>query len=199
MHMHKPAYFYFRFEIRHHRVPQPRFPILRGNSGDLQTFKVEISIFIFAKIFRTFWSKMAVLEGEIGEGVVQCWPPNELLILGIVTSVPLWWKLIKKCDHESEDRQTDTCRDKPHHTTTVLQPFLPGQPGWAGGRRELLDFMVEGEINKGRHTDHPAGRHSIPTNQCPPPPSPHIFMGWIPFLPPNKQCQSTEGSDKLDL
>jgi len=35
--------------------------------------------------------------------------------------------------------------------------------------------MVQGEINRGRHTDHPAGRHSIWTNQCPPPPSPHIF------------------------
>jgi len=23
--------------------------------------------------------------------------------------------------------------------TTVLQPFLPGPPGWAGARRELLD------------------------------------------------------------
>jgi len=27
------------------------------------------------------------------------------------------------------------------------------------------------KINRGRHTDQPAGRHSIWTNQCPPPPS----------------------------
>jgi len=53
--------------------------------------------------------------------------------------------------------------------------------------------MVQGKINRGRHTDHPAGRHSIRTNQCPPPPSP-IFTGRIPFLSPNQQCQSTEGS-----
>jgi len=33
-------------------------------------------------------------------------------------------------------------------------------------------FMVQGKINRGRHTDHSAGRHSIRTNQCPPPPSP---------------------------
>ena len=40
-------------------------------------------------------------------------------------------------------------------------------------QRELVDFMVQGKINRGRHTDHPAGRHSIRTNQCPqPPPSP---------------------------
>jgi len=62
-------------------------------------------------------------------------------------------------------------------TTTTPQPFygpFSGPPGWAGARRELLDFMVQGKINRGRHPDHPGGRHSIRTNQCPPPPSPHI-------------------------
>jgi len=37
--------------------------------------------------------------------------------------------------------------------------------------------MVQGQINTGRHTDHPAGRHSIWTNQCPPPPPPIFFYG----------------------
>jgi len=31
--------------------------------------------------------------------------------------------------------------------------------------------MVHGKINRDRHTDHPAGRHCIWTNQCPPAPS----------------------------
>jgi len=44
-----------------------------------------------------------------------------------------------------------------------------GPPGWASARRELLDFMVHGKINRGRHIDHLAGHHSIQTNQCPPP------------------------------
>jgi len=35
-----------------------------------------------------------------------------------------------------------------------------GPPGWAGTRRELLDFTVQGKINTGRHTDHPAGHHT---------------------------------------
>ena len=79
-------------------------------------------------------------------------------------------------------------------TTTILWPLNPGPPGWAGARRELLDFMVQGKINRGRHTDHPAGRYSIRTNmQCPPPPSP-IFAGRMPFLPPNQQCQRIEGN-----
>ena len=54
------------------------------------------------------------------------------------------------------------------------EPFS-GTTQVSGARRELLDFMVQGEINRGRHTDHVAGRHSIRTNQCPTPPSPHIF------------------------
>jgi len=78
-------------------------------------------------------------------------------------------------------------------TTTITTALFPGPPGWAGARTELLDFMVQGKINRGKHTDHPAGRHSIRTNQCPPPPSPFI-TDRMPFLPPNQQCQSTEGN-----
>jgi len=58
----------------------------------------------------------------------------------------------------------------PHHNHFTA--LFPGPPGWAAARRELLDFMVQGKINRGRHADHPAGRHSIWTNQCPHPPSP---------------------------
>ena len=47
-----------------------------------------------------------------------------------------------------------------HHTNTVFAALFLG---------ELLDFMVQGKINRGRHTDHPAGCHSIRTNQCAPP------------------------------
>jgi len=60
----------------------------------------------------------------------------------------------------------------PTHHNRFTALFL-GLPGWASARRELLDFMVQGKISRGRHTDYPAGRHSIRTNQCPPPPSPH--------------------------
>ena len=37
------------------------------------------------------------------------------------------------------------------NTNTTTQPFygpFPGPPGWAGTRRELLDFMVQGKINR---------------------------------------------------
>ena len=74
-----------------------------------------------------------------------------------------------------------------HHHHNCFTALFPGPPGWAGARRELLDFMVQGKINRGRCTDHLAGCHSIRTNQCPPPPSPHFFTDLIPFLLPNQQ------------
>jgi len=54
-----------------------------------------------------------------------------------------------------------------NHTTTILRPFYRDYPGETVPEEKLL-------INRGRHTDHPAGRHFIWTNQCPPPPSPFL-------------------------
>jgi len=52
-----------------------------------------------------------------------------------------------------------------HNRFTAI--FL-GLPGWSGARRNLLlDFMVQGKITWGRHTDNPAGCHSTQTNQRP--------------------------------
>ena len=77
-------------------------------------------------------------------------------------------------------------------TTTVLQPFFLGLPRWSGARRELLDFMVQGKINRGRHTDTLGTTPSrLTSGHLYHPP---FFTGWMPFLPPNQQCQSTEGN-----
>jgi len=70
----------------------------------------------------------------------------------------------------------------PHHSRFTA--LFPGPPGWAGAKRELLDFMVQGKINRGRHTDHLAGRHSIRTNQCLPPPSPIFLQAGSPSCRP---------------
>ena len=52
-----------------------------------------------------------------------------------------------------------------HHKR--FSALFPGPSGWAGARRELLDFMVQGNNRRRhRHTDHPTGHHSIRTNQC---------------------------------
>jgi len=84
--------------------------------------------------------------------------------------------------------------EPPHHNRFTA--FFPGPPRWASARRELLDFMVQGEIYRGRHTDHLAGRHSIRTNQCPPPPSPHIFYG-LDALPAAQPTVSKHWRDSL--
>jgi len=44
----------------------------------------------------------------------------------------------------------------------------------------LLDFTVQGKIDRGRHTDQPAGCHSIQTNKCQPPPSPIFLQARCP-------------------
>jgi len=89
----------------------------------------------------------------------------------------------------------------PPHTTTVLRHIFWDHPapGWASVRK-LLEFMVQGKINRGRHIDQPTGRHSTRTNQCPPPPSPHPLQAGCPSCRPTnsvkalKATQSTEGT-----
>jgi len=63
-------------------------------------------------------------------------------------------------------------------TTTVLRPFFPDHPGELVPEENFRTLWCKGRLTeaRGRHTDHPAGRHSIRTNQCPPPPSPHTFL-----------------------
>ena len=64
-----------------------------------------------------------------------------------------------------------------HHTThhNRFTALFPGPPEWAGARRKPLDFVLQVKINRGRHTDHAAGCHSIRTKQCPPPSSSMFF------------------------
>jgi len=64
------------------------------------------------------------------------------------------------------------------HTTT-RQPFygpFSGTTRVSRCQKRTLNFMVQRKINRGRHTDHPAGCHSIQTNQYPPSPSP---IDWV--------------------
>jgi len=83
----------------------PNFLYGAGISGDPRTLKAEIGIVMFAWIFRTFWPKMTVFDGKIGEWVVRCClPTNSFLLFGVVTSLPL----LAKIDQEMRTaRQTD--------------------------------------------------------------------------------------------
>jgi len=67
--------------------------------------------------------------------------------------------------------------------------LFPGSPKSAGARRELLDFMVqEAETPTIRLGATPSGVTSAYI------PHPPFFTDQMPFLPPNQQCQSTEGN-----
>ena len=77
--------------------------------------------------------------------------------------------------------------DSSLNTTTQRNRFtalFSGPPRWAGARRELLDFTVQGKINRGRHTDHLVGHYSIQTNQCPSPPSHFYRQDALPAAQP---------------
>jgi len=55
--------------------------------------------------------------------------------------------------------------------TLLFLSFFRDHPGEPVPEENFWTFMVQRKINTGRHTEHPTGRHSIRTNQCPPPPS----------------------------
>jgi len=71
----------------------------------------------------------------------------------------------------------------PHHNS--LQPFSGTiRVSWRHKRTSGL-YDASGKINRGRHADHPVGRHSIQINQCPPPPSPIFYRtGALPAAQP---------------
>jgi len=77
----------------------------------------------------------------------------------------------------------DVCLEnttRPHQNRfTVL---FPGPSGWAGARRELLDLWCKGRLTE---ADTLTIRLGV---------TPYFFTGWMPFLLPNQQCQSTEGN-----
>jgi len=85
----------------------------------------------------------------------------------------------------------------PHHNRFTA--LFVGPPGWAGARRELLDFMVQKKINRGRHTDHPAGRNSIRTNQFPPPPSPIFLKAGCPSCHPTNSVKALKATSAFGL
>ena len=115
--------------------------------------------------------------------------------------VSLWYLTIShslNCIHVTASVKTThtsfRCSGTHTHTrTTVLRPFLRDHLGEPVPEENFWTLWCKGRLTDA-DTDHPAGRHSIQTNQCSPPLSPHFFTGRMPFLPPNQQCQRTEGN-----
>jgi len=83
-----------------------------------------------------------------------------------------------------------------HYTTP--QPFYGPFSGntrvsWCQKRN-----LVQGKINRGRHSNHPAGRHSTRTNQCPPP-SPIFLQAGCPSYCPSNSVKALKATSAFGL
>jgi len=56
-----------------------------------------------------------------------------------------------------------------NHTPQLFYAPFFGTTRVSRCQKKTSGLMVPVKINRGRHTDNLAGRHSIRTNQCPPP------------------------------
>ena len=129
------------------------------------------------------------------------WPPREGHCWGVWPIVKHRMLLVDKTVSCAKNKWTD-----PSHLRVARCFFAQGRLGvaitglgWAGARRELLDFMVQGKINRGRHTDRPAGRHSIQINQCPPPPSPQFLQARCPSCCPTNSVKALKATSTFGL
>jgi len=91
-----------------------------------------------------------------------------------------------------------------HHKdgmTTTPQPFyspLSGTTQVSQCQKITSVFYGAGKINRGRHTDHLTGRHSIRTNQCPPPPSLHFLQAGCPSCRPTNSVKALKAMQTIN-
>ena len=81
-----------------------------------------------------------------------------------------------------------------HYTKNRFTALFRDHLGEPLPEEKLLDFMVQGKINRGRCTDHPAGRHSIRTNQSPPPPYPIFLEAGCPSCRPTNSVKALKAT-----
>ena len=97
---------------------------------------------------------------------------------------------ILKCVQKLTDTHTHT------HTHTRLKALFPGLSRWASTRKvEPIWILLKQETVSGSGISC-ARCKSAPCSRQITTPAPHhsVFTGQLPFLPPNQQRQSTEGT-----
>jgi len=85
------------------------------------------------------------------------------------------------------------------HAHTFNGPF-PGLPGWAGTRKvKPVWILLKQETVSGSGISWATYKFASRSRQITMPASHHskFSTGWMPFLPPNQQRQSTEGKSYL--
>jgi len=78
-------------------------------------------------------------------------------------------------------------------TTTILRPFFWNHPGEPVPEENFWTLPCKGRLTEAdtptiRLGATPSGLSSVHLHHPP------VFTGRMPFLPPNQQCQSTEGN-----
>ena len=120
--------------------------------------------------------------------VCTCVPKHSLFPLFLLsTSVFFWLVIVWLC----------VCfRIMAHtHTHTRLTALFPGLPGWAGIRKvKPIWILLKQETVSGSGISWAICKCASRSRQITMPgPTTQFFTGRMPFLPPNQQCQSTEG------
>ena len=82
------------------------------------------------------------------------------------------------------------------HTHTRLTALFPGLPGWVSTRKvKPIWILLKQETVSGSGISWVICKSAPRSRQITmPAPRYSVFTGRMPFLPPNQQCQSTEGS-----
>jgi len=84
-----------------------------------------------------------------------------------------------------------------HHHTTALWPFFRDYPVSRCQKRNFWTLWCKGRLTEAdtlniRLGATPSGLTSAHLHH-----PPYFFMGRMPSLPPNQQCQSTEGNQRI--
>ena len=81
------------------------------------------------------------------------------------------------------------------HTHTHLMALCPGLPGWAGTRKvKPIWILLQQETVSGSGISRAICKSALRSTQITMPAADHlVFTGWMPFMTPNQQLQSTEG------
>jgi len=79
--------------------------------------------------------------------------------------------------------------------TTILWPFFRDHLGELVPEENFWTLWCKGRLTEA-DTDHRAGRHSIRTNQCPPPPSPYFLQAGCPSCHTTNSVKALKASIK---
>ena len=83
-----------------------------------------------------------------------------------------------------------------HDCFTALLQDHPGEPV---PKENFWTIWCKGRLTKADRPTNPAGRHSIRTNQFPPPPSPHFLQAECPSCHPTNSVKALKATSTFGL